>query len=338
MKLSLLALGAALGLSVALCAQQGTSASGTRVETTRVNLPLIHPTQMIDKAACDGAGNIYSRTWAGDDSGTSQLPVQEITREGVLTQSFYAAKMSQIGDTAKGIFVSEAGDVYEAARTANGLYVLQFAKDGSVKASARLDAESREVDPWQLAVFKDGGYLLIGLAGKDHRTPYTAVFDANGKLVKSIYEPEDEEARQKAEGRDIAYARSNVGNRFVGLGDVATGSDGNAYLLRGASPTLIYVISPSGKVVRKLRIDAGSAEAEYVAREIRSYAGRLAIGFNGPDNLVVVTDLSGKTIANYMISRHKPDWPSLACYDSTGFTFLTTYAEKELYLLKAKLQ
>jgi hypothetical protein len=185
-------------------------------------------------------------------------------------------------------------------------------------------------------VFKDGGYLLIGLAGKDHRTPYTAVFDANGKLVKNIYEPEDEEARQKAEGRDIAYSRSNAGNRFVGLGDVAIGSDGNAYLLRGASPTLVYVISPSGKVVRKLLIDAGGAE--FVARDIKSYGGRLAIGFVGPDNLVIVTDLNGKTIANYRIARRKPDWPALACYDSQGFTFVTTYAEKELYLLKAKLQ
>ncbi len=336
MKLLVLALASVWGLSTGLCAQQGTTATAVNVKTTKVGLPLSHPTQMIDKTVCDGSGNIYSRLWAGDDSETSQLPVQEITPEGVLTKSFRVAETSQIGDTTKGIFVSEAGDVYEAARSATGLYVLQFAKDGSAKASVKLEAEPREVDPWQLVVFKDGGYLLIGLTGKDHRTPYTAVFDANGKLVKNIYEPEDEEARQKAEGRDVAYTRSNVGNRFVGLGDVAAGSDGNVYLLRGASPTLVYVISPSGKVIRKLHIDTGSAE--FVARDIKSYAGRLAIGFNGRDNLVLVTDLNGQTIASYTIARHKPDWPALACYDSKGLTFVTTYAEKELYLLKAKLQ
>jgi hypothetical protein len=52
----------------------------------------------------------------------------------------------------------------------------------------------------------------------------------------------------------------------------------------------------------------------------------------------VVTDLEGKTIASYTVDRHKPDWPALACYDSKGFTFVTAYAEKGLYLLRAELQ
>jgi hypothetical protein len=34
----------------------------------------------------------------------------------------------------------------------------------------------------------------------------------------------------------------------------------------------------------------------------------------------------------------KPDWPALACYDWEGFTFVTVHAERELYLLKAKLR
>jgi hypothetical protein len=209
---------------------------------------------------------------------------------------------------------------------ANGVYIVKFAKDGSVKSTVKLEADPRLVDPWQLAVFKAGEYLLSGLTGKDHRTPYTAVFETNGKLVKEIYEPEDEEARLKAE----------TGNRFVGFGDVAAGSDGNVYLLRGTSPALVYVVSPAGQVVRKLHIDTGSPD--FVAGDIKLHAGRLAIGFNGPNNLVMVTDLEGRTIASYAVDRHKPDWPALACYDGEGFTFVTAYAEKELYLLKAKLQ
>ena len=121
----------------------------------------------------------------------------------------------------------------------------------------------------------------------------------------------------------------------MGLGDVAAGSDSNVYLLRGTTPALVYVISPAGDVVRKLRvIDAG--DPSFVAGDIKSFAGRL-IGFNGPNSLVMVTDLEGKTIATYTVDRHKPDWPTLACYDSEGLTFVTVYAEKELYLLKAKL-
>ena len=42
--------------------------------------------------------------------------------------------------------------------------------------------------------------LVSGVTGKDLRTPYTALFEANGKLVKEIYEAEDEDARRKASG------------------------------------------------------------------------------------------------------------------------------------------
>jgi hypothetical protein len=335
MKMLALFLAGVCGVAPILCAQQDGTVPTANIKTTKVELPLSHPTQMIDKVACDSGGNIYARVWAGSDSGAARLPVQEITPEGALTKNFRVADLSRNTDVAKGIFVSDAGGVYQAARIADGLYVVGFARDGSVKSTTKLEANARLVDPWQTAVFGSGGYLLSGLTGKDHRAPYTAVFDANGKLVKTIYEPEDEEARQKAESGDVGYSRSNVGNRFVGLGDVAAGSDGNVYLLRGTSPALVYVVSPTGEVVRKLHIDAGNPD--FVARDIKSYAGRLAVGFNGPSNLVIVTDLEGRTIARYAIDRKKPDWPALACFNSEGLTFATVYAEKDLYLLKAKL-
>ncbi len=334
-KMPALVLAGACGLAPMLCAQQGAEMPAVNIEATKVQLPLSHPAQMIDKIACDSKGNIYARVWAGDDSRTDRLSVQEITPEGKLTRNFRAADASENTDVAKGIFVSDTGDIYQVARMRGGIYAMKFAKDGSVGSTVKLEADARLVDPWQLAVFKTGGYLLSGLTGEDHRTPYTAVFDANGKLVKKIYEPEDEDARRKAASGDAEYTRSNAGNRFVGFGDVAGGSDGNVYLLRGAAPALVYVISPAGEVVRKLHIDA--LDHNFVAGDIKSYAGRLAIGFNGPSTLVVVTDLEGNAIASYAIDRHKPDRPALACYGSGGFTFVTVYAEKELYLLTAKL-
>lgn len=335
MNIRALLLAGACSAAPILWGQQNAVAPAISIRTTKVGLPLGHPAQMVDKIACDSGGNIYARVWAGTDSGAARLSIQEITPDGALTKNFRVAEASRNTDLAKGIFVSDAGSVYQAARIGDGLYAVEFAGDGSVKSSTALEADARVVDPWQIAVFGSGGFLLSGLTGKDHRTPYTAVFAPNGKLVKTIYEPEDEEARQKAESGDEEYTRSNVGNRFVGLGDVALGSDGNVYLLRGASPALVYVISRTGEVVRKLHIGAG--QPGFDARDIKSYAARLAIGFDGPDSLVVVTDLEGKTIAGYTVERHKPDWPALACYDADGLTFVTVYAERELYLLKAKL-
>ncbi len=170
------------------------------------------------------------------------------------------------------------------------------------------------------------------------------MYAADGRLVKEIYEPEDEEARQKAEVGDTEYVGvgGNMGNRFVSLGDVAAGSDGNVYLLRRTppgSPTLIYVISPAGEVVRKLRIDTG--DADLVARGIRSYDGRLAIGLGRRTHTdqyqVKVIDFRGNPIASYVGPLIGDDTLALACYSSEGFTMIPYFANPELYLLKAKL-
>ena len=143
----------------------------------------------------------------------------------------------------------------------------EVARDSSVKIQTKLQLDFF-VDVTHLAVFKSGEYLVVGLAesigerAPHLRTPLTAVFARDGRLVKKIYEPQDEDARQKAEGSDPKYLRccSDSGNEFVGWNaDVAAGSDGNVYLMHGTSPPLIYVISPAGDVVRKFRIDPGNS-------------------------------------------------------------------------------
>jgi hypothetical protein len=56
------------------------------------------------------------------------------------------------------------------------------------------------VEAWHFAVFKSGGYLLLGQTGDHLRTPFTGVFAADGRLAKKIFESEDDDARQEAEG------------------------------------------------------------------------------------------------------------------------------------------
>ena len=82
----------------------------------------------------------------------------------MLARTFRVTDAPQDNDMAKGIY--NTGDVYQAARMANGVYVLEFAKDGSVRSTIKLEADPRSVDPWQFAVFKGGGYLLSGLTGR----------------------------------------------------------------------------------------------------------------------------------------------------------------------------
>jgi hypothetical protein len=185
--------------------------------------------------------------------------------------------------------------------------------------------------------------LLTGDAGKDRLTPFTAVFAANGRLVKRINEPEDEEARLRSTPT-IKHSRSNGANGitdFVSGGDVAAGPDGNVYLLHGTTSfALVYVISPAGDVVRKLRIDAG--DPELGARSIKAYAGRLAIEFDDLDagthrTLIKVTDLQGNLLADYSLGPVEGHSLYLAGYGPGGFTFTPYFHEDKLYLVKAKL-
>jgi hypothetical protein len=346
MKLSALLLSGVCGVAPMLCAQQAAMPIVSLKATTKVELPLDYPTSMAGQAMSDGAGNVYTRQLSSEASKDKinwhRLPILKASPKGNLAGNFRVtdAFPDDADPMGRSFFVDHDGRVYQAVIAHHRTYVVEFAPDGSAKAKTKLGLDSY-VDIWHLAVFKSGEYLLVGSIGSHRGTPFTAVFSRDGKLVKKIYEPEDEEARQKA--GTTWNPGSNLGNGgtdFVSSGDLTIGSDGNAYLLHGTgSNALVYVVSPAGDVVRKLRIDARNPDL--VARGIKSYAGRLAIGFDGSvdanTQLIKVTDLQGASIADYGISTIGDESLFLAGYDSEGFTFVPDFTKNKFYLLKAKL-
>ena len=97
---------------------------------------------------------------------------------------------------------------------------------------------------------------------------------------------------------------------------------------------MVYVISPSGALIRKLRVDA---DDDHNFRGIASHGGRLAMGFaNFGQTIVQVMDLKGNPTGRYAIEGAEGDLLELACYDSTGFTFVTGDADTKPYIIKAK--
>ena len=88
------------------------------------------------------------------------------------------------------------------ATAKQGNYVVEFAKDGSIKAPVKLQIDFYWA-PEHFAVFASGEYLVVGLTGTIIRyggdngrasywpnvsTPFTAVFATDGRLVKKIYD------------------------------------------------------------------------------------------------------------------------------------------------------
>ena len=292
------------------------------------------------KARCDDDGNIYIHLMSAEMRQrylrASRSPVTRIKPDGSLGGAFRITDAESDGAdfSARDFFVKGNGEVYLPA-TSNSdaaVYVVAFSKDGSVRSKIKVDAAF--FLPYQIVVFPSGEFLLSGTTGPEDRIAFTGVFDSSGKLIRRISEPEDEDFRQKAEAHDPNFESkyTNSGNTSVWHGDAALGSDGNAYLLRAASPALVYAISSKGKIISKLRID--SPGSGLVAQEVRPAKGKLAIIFREPYStlgMVRVVDYQGNPIATYS-SDDKVIYPGIAgCYSSTSFVSEDDQGNVHLY-------
>lgn len=191
--------------------------------------------------------------------------------------------------------------------------------------------------PYHLAVFQSGEILVSGILGPENRSPYTAVFAPDGKMIRSIYEPEDEDARKRAESGEVGFRPDSTefGNTFVIRGDAALGSDGNAYLLRSTGQ--IYVISHTGQVIRKFHVQPNVAGL--VADRLNSFPGKLAVAFleKGMNKgMIEIVDYEG-TILNIHSSDDSRIYAGhLGCSTNQEFTFLGTDSTERLQIHKAE--
>lgn len=291
------------------------------IKTALAAAPLVY-------ARCDLGGNIYLRLDTAErGKPPSRLSISEVTADGK-TGRIFRLPESPVDLQALEYFPSPNGDLYAAAWSSSerAVYLLSFGQEGTLRSETRLQSDF--FIPRQLLVFKSGEALVSGTLGDPGGrwyTPFTAVFEADGKLVKKIYEPEDEVSRRKAAAKEPGFVeRHGFENRTVSRGDVALGMDGNAYLLRAGAPAVIFVISPRGEVIRKLQVEPPSAGLE--GRLIKSARGRLAVFFlqgeQSYEGEISVMDLQGNPIITYTAFDGGIQAGLPGCYDGNSFTFM----------------
>jgi len=279
-----------------------------------------------NRVACDDAGNLYARRYVPGAKGTE--PIQKIAPTGAVVRAFDANANPQDPFSINDFFVSPDGALYllgwstEHVHSGSRVYLLRYGRDGSFISKTQVTSDEYFF-PYNLAVFSSGAFVLTGVAGKDDNTPFTAVFSRSGNLVAKISEPEDDELRKAAEeGDSAAHDERLSGNAAVELGRVGAGPDGNVYVMRRTSQAVIYVISPNGRVVRKLHID--SSDPAVHPRDLQFSARGLAVSFpgEGAATMLRTADLNGKEMRTYHAeaSAHPG---VLACYDSSSLTFLS---------------
>jgi hypothetical protein len=300
----------------------------------------------MSSSKCDADGNLYIRKFAMDRPLLG--PVVKIDAQGKRVALFDPAAFSQLGlERADAFSPASDGGLYQIAQSGGlkpRIYVLHYSSDGSPASPTLLDAD---FEVYTFAAFAGGNFLVSGVRRdaqnkEDHGRNFTAVFSADGRELAQL---SFEEAAGRAKG-----AKSDAGAGPKGplkdaapaldLSEAEVGDDGYLYVMRPASPALVYAIAASGKIMQTLKVAAPQTGAMPNAFHVSG--NRLAIVFSQDENhgpAVVVADAqTGGKIASYAASIELG--AAFACFSANDgvFTFLKLGEGNTLEVVRAEAQ
>jgi hypothetical protein len=297
----------------------------------------------MSSSKCDADGNLYVRKLAVDRPLLG--PVVKIDPEGKRTALFDPAAFSQLAlDRADAFSPASDGGMYQIAQSGGlkpRIYVLHFSSDGSPSSPTLLDAD---FEVYTFAAFAGGNFLVSGVKRdvrnkNDRGRNFTAVFSADGReLAQLSFQAPQESAKASAKKANTNDAEKAT--PALDLAEAEVGSDGNLYVMRFSSPALVYVIAPSGKIMKTIKVSSPLLGALPSAFHLSG--NRLALSFWNDENqrqTVVVADAqTGRKIASYADPAGLG--PSFACYSANDgvFTFLRLGEGNELEVIRAEAQ
>ena len=322
----------------------GSSISGSTIAlhaSSTVNVASEMGGAFMSPSKCDADGNLYVRKLAVDRPLLG--PVVKIDPDGKRIALFDPAAFSQLAlDRADAFSPASDGGMYQIAQSGilkPRIYVLHFSSDGSPSSPTLLDAD---FEVYTFAAFADGNFLVSGVKRgvqnkNDRGRNFTAVFSADGReLAQLSFEAPQESAKASAKSTNDA-AKATPG---LDLAEAEVGSDGNLYVMRFSSPALVYVIGPSGKLIKTIKVS--SRLPGVLPSAFHLSGNRLALSFWNEESqrqTVVVADAqTGRKIASYADPTGLG--PSFACYSANDgvFTFLKLGEGNELEVIRAVAQ
>jgi hypothetical protein len=303
-------------LSLHVVKTRTTAAKGTPILSGRIQ--------------CDADRNLYFAT----DVGERKTIVVKLNNRELTTTAFGENEPELVGFDAEAqtFAVSPDGDVHfvtwQVGKGRVFPYIAQFARDGKLKSKLKINDYFVF---FQLGVFKTGEYLVGGFRpGKtesDEHLYFTAIVDKNGNVGKPIAFDNDLATNSRDPEKLSSYVlRRN--NHAIELGAMASGDDGNIYILRRTSPALVFVVSPSGEIVRRLEIQPPVEFA--MPTGIQVIKGLLAIRFStateyqpDPVSMLITADATtGET--RQVFKTIKGMGSGMACFESPSiFSFAT---------------
>jgi hypothetical protein len=326
------------------------------------NVPLQIPAQ------CDTRGNVYVQAYTSATA--RPLPILKISPEGKVLAILSPPSLQDMPEAGFDPFaVTAHGRVYWVASTPKETRLVELDEEGHFVSSVRVEklVAPRQLAVFASGEFLVSGYRRAELADVDE--PLTALFDRTGRFIKEVELPDDirlepdesSNAREQSPAPDGSGSDSQAYNalqqaspdqprpdnpaedepvslqlkpkefsRAIDLSTAVSADDGNIYLMRPTSPPIIYVIAPSGSLLRRLVITAPGPG--FLPSEMKVAAGRVLVSFGAPNptrrgkqfKFVMGNAGTGETIAHY-VTGPKTAGP-LACYTAEGVTFVSGMA------------
>ena len=281
---------------------------------------------------CDSDGNVYIPMYLGPED---PKPFVKVDSHGVVQQRFntnYQDAASPADFT-----IDPSGTVFELYRDSKGNpTIAKFNSKGNVDSKIVLGEQF--FPEGEFGVFKSGAIFVAVSEIKDRKRPFSAIFDVNGKLLKKITFEDDASVLDAINNHNESFVPSNQhydSNAAIAFGTVTAGSDGNMYVLRHTVPAIIYAVSPSGEVVRRLKVDSG--EPSLLPTALFERDGQLAVEFTRwspvgdiSSRIVVVSGSTGEVVNKF--DADDSIGTTMLCFEpSNQFKFLG-HAGKELLM------
>lgn len=317
---------------------------------------------------CDDRGSIYVRPLTGSTT-TMREPVLAIASDGKTAKQFDLAVVPELQGS-KGALIRDFAlgahhkivELIEmqGAKGETSLAIASFDDDGKYSSFVAVVSESlTRFSPRQIASFGSGQYLISGVIYKQPLTEqspkagttppaakaglsmvaFTGIFDQNGKLYKELELPG--ETRKIETPPDADYGNPmSIPHAAIDLGQALSGEDGNVYLLRNSNPPIVYVVAPSGDIIRHFKVLPPSEGAEGGAMHLAS--GRLAFDFYERKSktepqmrwtVTIVDALTGESLWAYEQAPNMYGIP--ACYSGRDLTLLTMTEDRHMAIMKA---
>jgi hypothetical protein len=273
---------------------------------------------------CDDDSNLYLRLVPSPSYKVGAQPIVELSPKGE-SLTTYSAQGSDSSLYLIDFNVSLSGHVYGIGADHEGIYLVTFDSDGKIKTKSKLEMS---FVPSKIAGFESGQYLISGVDRGTreqpiNHTPFTGLFDSDGKLLKKISLVDDQKIKDAADrdNKGGAGGAAPPENLAIAWGAAAPGYDGNVYLMRRVDPAIVYVISAGGEVIRRLSIPP--PQAGMLPESIESTANGLVISFTNDQNvsILIVDPIKGDRRAEY--SSPPEVGAALGCYaGQQNFLFL----------------